>query len=72
MTEEEKFAKHLEQDTTFWGDLFRERKAKTFQEARDVAERFCREARASNFRSHDQAWHSSVDYLSITRASAAQ
>lgn len=50
MTDQERFSEFPENDTTFWGRLFRDSKVKTFGDARAVAEKFCQEARAEGVR----------------------
>lgn len=46
MTEEERFTEDMKYDNTFWAHLYREKGAKTHEEARAIAEEFHREARS--------------------------
>lgn len=71
MTEEQKFAEYLDTDTTFWGKLYRSKNVKTFDEARQMAEEFCRQARVVRFDASETIQIKPVDYLGITRDSAA-
>ena len=70
MTEEEKFAQHLAQDQTFWGDLFRSRKVKTFKDALAVAGGFRSPAKPDH--ASEATMPKPVDYMGITRSAAAQ
>ena len=71
MTEEQKFAEYLETDNTFWGGLYRSKNVKTLDEARQVTEEFCRQARVVRFDTNKVIQITPVDYLGITRQSAA-